>query len=96
MDKTDLQTARRPWLLWLSVAADAVILPLLLLVNHFSRPCGDGLCDFLFVWAILLIFLFFAFVFAVAGLLRRERPLWIVLFHVPLLGVVGVLVGLWG
>jgi len=94
MDQTDLITAKRPWLLWLSVAANALILPLLRLVEHFSGPCGDGLCDFFFVWAILLLCLFFAFALAVAGLLRRERPLWIVLCHVPLLGVVAVLVGL--
>ena len=81
-------------MLWLSVAASASILPLLWLLERFSAPCPDGLCNFFTGLLIVGGGLLAAIVLAVAGLRRGERPGWIALLSLPMLGVLAWLTGL--
>jgi hypothetical protein len=93
MDDTATRSAKAPLLLWLSVAASASILPLLWLLERFSGSCADGLCNFFPGLLIVGGGLLAAIVLAVAGLRRGERPRWIALLSLPVLGALAWLTG---
>ena len=84
----------RALFLWLSVAATASILPLLLLLERFSGPCPDGLCNAFPGLMIIGGSLLEAVIFAVVGVRRGERPRWIPLLSLPLLAVLFWLSGI--
>ena len=94
MDATRNRPNRRPLLLWLSVASPVAILPLLWLLERHSRPCADGLCNFFPGLVIIGACLVAVLAFAVIGLRRGERPRWIALLHLPVLGVLAWLAGI--
>ena len=85
---------RRPTLLWLSVASTVLIFPLLWLLDRFSGYCADGLCTFGYGLLIIAGCLLAAFVLAIIGWIRGERPRWIPLLSllalVPLAKLLGV------
>lgn len=74
----------RPLWLWLSVAATAMFLPLWWLLDRFSGPCADGMCSFASGALLAAGCALATLVFAVVGLVRKERPRWILLLIVPI------------
>ena len=85
MSTTVTNPPKRPWLLLLSIAADGAILPAFWLLDSNAGACADGLCSFLPSVALVGLLLAIATGLAVAGLVRREHPRWLVLLHLPLL-----------
>lgn len=77
----------KPLWLWLSVAATAMFLPLWWLLDRFSGPCADGMCGFASGVLLATGCALATLVFAVVGLVRKERPRWILLLILPILVV---------
>lgn len=78
-------SSAKPLFLWLSVTATASFLPLSWLLDRFSGPCADGMCGYASGILLAAGCALASLVFAVLGLLRKERPRWILLLILPIL-----------
>jgi len=74
----------KPLWLWLSVAATALFLPLWSLLDRFSGPCADGMCSYASGVLLAAGCALATLMFAVVGLVRKERPRWILLLILPI------------